>query len=271
MEKFQLSELFGISGIGSASGIVHQDNILYLISDNSTFLYQFDMRTQELLKIPLVENSQVNIPKTDKPDFESITVKDHKLYIFGSGSTQNRNQEIIFDLKTKKISRSDLTTQYSKIKFSQNISDDNLNIEGALFYKDNLYLFQRGNGTSSKNGIVIIDQNQNINFKPIILPKIKHVETSFTDAIIIEDTIYFLATAEDTTSTYDDGEILGSIMGCMNANTFEIEYTHQITNTQKFEGLTLYSNTKSEIVFLLCEDNDTEELKSTIYRLIIKK
>jgi hypothetical protein len=30
------------------------------------------------------------------------------------------------------------------------------------------------------------------------LPKIKGVRSSFTDAILVEDTLYFLATAEDT-------------------------------------------------------------------------
>ena len=101
------------------------------------------------------------------------------------------------------------------------------------------------------------------------MPKIKHVETSFTDAILVEDKIYFLATAEDTSSTYYDGEILGSIIGGMNSKTFEIEFTKKITDTNKFEGLTLYSKTNDKIEFLLCEDNDSEVLESTIYKLVL--
>ena len=101
------------------------------------------------------------------------------------------------------------------------------------------------------------------------MPKIKHVETSFTDAILVEDKIYFLATAEDTTSTYYDGEILGSIIGRMNSGTFEIEFTQKITDIHKFEGLTLYNRTKDKIEFLLCEDNDSEVLESTIYKLVL--
>jgi hypothetical protein len=42
--------------------------------------------------------------------------------------------------------------------------------------------------------------------------KIK-VRSSFTDAILVDNSIYFLATAEDTESTYDDGEVLGSLIG----------------------------------------------------------
>jgi hypothetical protein len=33
------------------------------------------------------------------------------------------------------------------------------------------------------------------------------VYAGFTDAILVDNSIYFLATAEDTESTYDDGEV----------------------------------------------------------------
>ena len=113
--------------------------------------------------------------------------------------------------------------------------------------------------------------NSNINFQNIKLPKIKHVETSFTDAILVNDKIYFLASAEDTLSTYDDGEVLGSIIGCIDIVTFKIDFTTQISDTHKFEGLTLYENSESHLEFLLCEDNDTEKLETKIYKLIISK
>jgi len=81
----------------------------------------------------------------------------------------------------------------------------------------------------------------------------------------VDEFIYFLATAEDTISTYEDGEVLGSIIGKMKSDTFEIIDTQIISNTQKFEGITLYENNDKEIHFLLCEDNDTEILESKIY------
>ena len=72
-------------------------------------------------------------------------------------------------------------------------------------------------------------------------------------------------------STYEDGIVLGSWIGVINPSTFEIEYTQKITDKHKFEGITIYKNSKSEITFLLCEDNDSEILKSNIYKLSIKK
>jgi hypothetical protein len=265
MQKFQLSEYLKISGIGSASGIVFTNHSLYIISDNAGFLYQYDLESDKLVKHQLIENPSENILKINKPDFESITLKENELHVFGSGSTQNRNKSIIFNIKTQKVQENDFSETYKNIKNTIQISDEELNIEGALFYKEKLYLFQRGNGANAKNGIIIIDDT--VHFKPILLPKIKHVETSFTDAILVNDKIYFLASAEDTLSTYDDGEVLGSIIGCIDIKTFKIDFTTQISNTHKFEGLTLYENSESHLEFLLCEDNDTEVLESVIYKL----
>ena len=269
MQKFQLSEYLKISGIGSASGIVFTNQSLYIISDNAGYLYQYNLELDKLLKHPIIENPSENIAKISKPDFESITQKGSELHIFGSGSTQTRNKNIVFNIQNHEIQENDFSEMYQNIKNTIKISDEELNIEGALFHSEKLYLFQRGNGGNSKNGIIIISNN--IHFQHIQLPKIKHVETSFTDAILVHDKIYFLASAEDTISTYDDGEVLGSIIGCIDIETFKIEFTIQISNSHKFEGLTLFKNSESHLEFLLCEDNDTEQLETKIYKLITSK
>jgi hypothetical protein len=270
MEKFSIELFHTIIGIGSASGLVYKDNSLFVISDNSSFLYQYHIEEKELSRIKLFENSQENIPKKDKFDFESIALKGNELHILGSGSTSKREKRIIYNLETKEVVEKSLSKLYQNLKQFASISDDELNIEGAIFHNEIWLLFQRGNGANSRNGIFktksleIESQTELVKVK---LPKIKHVETSFTDAILVEDKIYFLATAEDTTSTYDDGEILGSILGQMNSETFEIEFTQKISNTHKFEGLTLYKKTENEIQFLICEDNDTHVLETNIYKL----
>ncbi len=280
MKKIQLTTFLKISGIGSASGLVYTDNTLYLISDNSGYLYQYDLKTNKLIKHALIDNPSENIIKSQKPDFEAITLKGNELHIFGSGSTKNRNKNIVFDIKTQTITKKSLAKLYQEIKSIIPIANENLNIEGALFHEEKLFLFQRGNGAESKNGIIIININYNnqyyikptqIKFIPVTLPKIKYVETSFTDAIILNDTIYFLASAEDTVSTYDDGEVLGSIIGAINIKTMAINFTQKISDTHKFEGLTLLKETSTKIIFLLCEDNDTKILQSQIYNLYIRK
>jgi hypothetical protein len=262
MENFTLELHFQIAGIGSASGLVYNDNSLF----------EYQIQEKELSKIKLFEDGQENIRKKDKFDFETISLKENKLHILGSGSTSKREKRFVYDLDSKTVSEKELSKVYQNLKQTTSISDDELNIEGAIFLNENWLLFQRGNRINSKNGIFktnSLKKDFETEFFPINLPKIKEIETSFTDAIVVEDKIYFLAAAENTTSTYDDGEILGSILGKMNCQTFEIEYTQKISDTHKFEGLTIYKKTETKIEFLLCEDNDSDVLETTIYKLTL--
>jgi hypothetical protein len=272
MQNFTIELLFQIFGLGSASGLVYKDDSIFIISDNSSYLYQYQIQEKELFKIQLLENGQENIPKKDKYDFESIALKGNELHILGSGSTNKREKRIVYNLESKDVDEKDLSELFKKLKQTTSIADDELNIEGATYFNNKWHLFQRGNGANSKNGIfntTSLKSESQIEFIKIQLPKIKHIETSFTDAILVDDKIYFLATAENTTSTYDDGEILGSLIGQMNSQTFEIEFTQKISDNHKFEGLTLYKKTETEIAFLICQDNDTDILETDIYKLTL--
>jgi hypothetical protein len=274
MELLTLELFFQIIGIGSASGLVHKDNSLFIISDNSSYLYEYQIPEKELSKIKLFENCHENIPKKDKFDFESIVLKDKNFHILGSGSTSKREKRFTYNLESKEVIEKDLSKLYQNLRQTASLAHDELNIEGAIFYNQEWHLFQRGNGTNSRNGIFKVKSLQTkseTEFIKVPLPKIKHIETSFTDAILVEDKIYFLATAENTTSTYDDGEIFGSILGRMDSQTFEIEFTQKISDTQKFEGLTLYKKNQTEIQFLICEDTDSEILETNIYKLSFVK
>ena len=274
MEKFQLSLLFKIIGVGSASGLVYHQDKLYIISDNSTFLYEYTISNESLHKIPLVENPQDNIFKKEKPDFESITLHDDHLMLLGSGSTANRNTVAKYNIKSNTLNSEDISDLFSILKKEHSLKDDELNIEGLIIKNGINYLFQRGNGQSGKNGILYYDEtkeNAKTTFIPIDLPKIKNVPATFTDAILVEDKIYFLAAAEDTSSTYDDGEVLGSIVGSIDFKTMKLESTLQISDKHKFEGLTVYKKTATQLELLLCEDTDSEVLVTDIYSLIIKR
>jgi hypothetical protein len=275
MEKFQLSLLFKIIGIGSASGLVFNHGNLYLISDNSTYLYEYQMDSTQLNKIQLTENAADNIAKKLKPDFEAIAHNDSYYFLFGSGSTENRNKMIQMDAKTKEVIKTfDLSFLYESMRSFAEMEADDFNLEGAIYDDGTWYFFNRGNGKNKRNVVfTVTGENLEDDYRILIneykLPKIKGVRASFTDAIIIDDSIYFLATAENTESTYNDGEVVGSLIGRIDSNTMKIEFTKKITDTNKFEGLTFYKKTRSTIEFLLCEDNDTEQLESSIYNLTL--
>ncbi|MEC5166126.1 hypothetical protein RCH18_001861 [Flavobacterium sp. PL11] len=275
MQKIKLELLSQIIGIGSASGLIYKDNSLYIIGDNSGYLYEYLLDSNDLKRYPLLENPAENIIKKDKPDYEAITSYGEDLYIFGSGSTEKRNGMIRFNAITKNlISTYDLTDLYAVMQSFAKVNQTDFNLEGAIYDGKSWYLFNRGNGSNNRNVLFIIEgQNLIKDFKirstDYKLPKIKGITTSFTDAILVNNTIYFLATAEDTKSTYDDGEVMGSIIGGIDLRTMKITFTKKISDNHKFEGLTIWSQSIDKIEFLLCEDKDTNILETTIYKLTL--
>jgi hypothetical protein len=272
MQNFTLKPLTKIKGIQAASGIIYAQENLFLISDGSDFLYQYDLSKKVLLKFPLVKNSQENKDKKSKLDLESITQNGNQLIMLGSGSTKNRERMFTLNLENDQLQEQNLSKLFTKLKKISNLTNEQFNIEGAIYAHQTMLLFQRGNAGNNTNGIFLIPNNpeDTIQFVPIILPTLDHVETSFTDAVLVEETIYFLACAENSQSTYEDGEILGTILGKMHAKTFEIENVLLISENQKMEGLSVKEKSGNAITFLLCEDDDTDKDETTIYELKIK-
>jgi hypothetical protein len=274
MQTFVLSQLFRIIGIGAASGLAFHDQKLFLISDASNYLYEYDMEKQQLTKNVLTLGGLENIPKKLKADFEALVYEEGKLYIFGSGSTPNRNKMLVVDAKSKKIIlEKDLVPLYSQMQKISGITGDDFNIEGVVHHQNTWYFFQRGNGPAGQNGIFtvgdIFENTFTIAHKNFPLPKIGSIAATFTDAVVVNDKIYFLATSEDSQSVYDDGEILGSIVGCIDIKNLELLFTEIITDTHKFEGITFFGEESGKLSFRLCEDNDTETLESGIYKLTL--
>lgn len=280
MQKFQLELWFQIIGIGSASGLFFKNDSLFIISDNSKALYEYSMADKKLDAYLLIENTELpqdNIPKKLKPDFESIASYGEDVCIFGSGSTENRNKMVQFNTYTKKAVKTlDLADLYLSMQYFANIKPEDFNIEGVIFTGEVWYFFQRGNGQDGQNGIFTVSSENlenefSILYNSYKLPKIKGIQTTFTDAILVEDRIYFLATAENSNSTYKDGEVSGSIIGSIKTDSMKLQLKQTITNEHKFEGLTLFKNNKDSLEFLLCEDKDSNIQQSDIYRLTLKK
>ncbi|TCD22032.1 hypothetical protein EZ456_17990 [Pedobacter psychrodurus] len=278
MHSTTLEVFAEIDGIGSASGLFLHADLLHIIGDNSGHLNEYNIKTKALRKIQILfdkaPDQLENIPKSLKPDFEILCQHGNKLYILGSGSTSKRNLMIEFNLETKKVVQKDLTETYTRLKSIAKIDEHNFNLEGAIFTGKEWLLFNRGNGIDAKNGRFKIEgadltKADRIKFNSFKLPNINHVESSFTDAALVKNEIFFIATAEDTKSTYTDGEILGSFIGSINLQTLKLTFSNKISDNHKFEGITLLSQSKHNTSFLLCEDRDNEELKTVIYKLVI--
>lgn len=280
MQKFGLELLFHIVGIGSASGLFFNGGSLYLISDNSRMLYEYKMQEQQLEKIMLTKDSpdaQENIAKKDKPDYEAIAAKGDTIYLFGSGSTDKRNTIERINTATGEVLPSiDAADLYLNMQSFGEIDARNFNIEAVVNDGNTWYFFQRGNGPEQQNGIFTLEGDMNelffqIIYNPVKLPKINGARASFTDAVKVGSKLYFIAAAEASNSTYQDGEIAGTLIGCIDIEKMKVEKTKVISEKNKFEGITLYKDNGKTLEFLLCEDTDSDSTESGIYKLTIEK
>lgn len=279
MKKITLDLFVKIIGISSASGLIYHDDLLYIISDNSNYLYEYSLTTANLKKHLLLENVAVkeNISKKTKADFEAITQKDDDIFVVGSGSTTNRTKMIQMSEAEKTVLHNfDLTDLYLSMQYFAGISAEEFNIEGVIFTGEKWYFFQRGNGKNAKNGIFTVEspyftQGYSLLYNSYKLPKINKITASFTDAVLVDSIFYFLASAEDSQSTYLDGEVMGSSLGTIDAETMKLKKTMTISEEHKFEGITLYKKLDKSLEFLLCEDQDNDGQEAQIFKLTITK
>lgn len=276
MNEFLLEVFLKISTISAASGLVLQGDNLYIVSDNSNYLYTYALSKEELSKHLLYDNNGENehVQKANKTDLESIFVHNDTLYLFGSGSKPNRNH--LFRLAKEQratIEHIQLDTQANRLQQALNIGPKDYNIEGSFIYGGDYYLFNRGNGPSEQNGIIIVDTafSKQARFVPVPLSYDGEGTPGFTDAIRVDDKIYFLAAIEHANSTYHDGQIGGSFLGILDLASLTLEKIQKIADTNKFEGITVFADSPHSIEFLLCEDPDNENAESIIYKLTITK
>lgn len=270
--NFILKVLIVINGLGAASGLVVDKYNVYTISDDDAHLYVYNKKNKEVEKIDLnPEVKSKNINKKDKPDFEAITKYDDHLYILGSGSKENRFDLISYNIKTKKVENNNYNHLFDEFLSVSNLSKKDFNIEGIITDGHCTYFFNRGNGPAAVNGIYRVGgkindlKNKQIEFFPIVLPKLNNETTTFSDAILVDGKVLFTATVESKSTTQFNGEIKGSIIGELDLNTMEVMRWQKISDHKKIEGLALYRESRKNYTLYLCEDNDDDSKQASIY------
>lgn len=261
-----------IQGLNGASGIVNTGDNFVLIADDSFVLYVFSTEDNSLNKINLKgELSGERIEKTLKPDFESITIYKGDYFIFGSGSADNRFDQVQLKTETFEIvERKSLKPLYAEMMKSANISKQNFNIEGVILADEFSYFFNRGNGPDRANGVFKVKnfeiEKPEIEFYKIELKETDGVSFGFTDACRSGELIYFIASAESGGSTYHDGEILGSAIGILNFADLSLREFKIITDQHKLEGIGLLNENADFVEFILCEDADDELNETKLFK-----
>lgn len=172
-------------------------------------------------------------PKRHKPDLECCVAARvgarEVLLAFGSGSTDRRERVAVIERRAAAWESRFVAAPalYAAMRGERRFSGGALNVEGVALVGDRLWFFQRGNGGAhpasawvsfarfwaylegdDANGPVLED------VQPVALPAIEGVPLGFTDAAVDEDgEVVWLASAEASPDTYDDGVVVGSAIG----------------------------------------------------------
>jgi hypothetical protein len=250
------------------------------VGDDSPYLFILDNDLKIIDQKELIDTKSLNetrIKKSKKPDFEAFEkINDQEFVIFGSGSKLPERGIFIKILlennKINKIMKYDITHFYQELKKLPEFLNSEINIEAAAYQNNTIYLFNR-----IKNVVIAINYQDLIAYfehqKPLpkmvlttfILPQINHIEAGFSGAICLENQnkILFTASYENTDNAYNDGEILGSIIGIININEGllnpEIKTCTipNLNNKLKVESITIENEVSNhEIKLVLITDDD---------------
>lgn len=227
--KFELREHNELKGIPSASGIEITDSEIYVIGDNSPFLFKLNKNYEIIDKIHLFPEGNFAdsiIEKTRKPDLEALAKGNEEgsvLLAFGSGSkSPERDIMVEIDLSAKISSEYSLTSFYSNLRAVAGLTIEQLNIEAAEVYQEHLYLFNRGENLIIKCSLpgfmAYLKKNAEmpgLEVFRIQLPDIEGIPSGFSGASLDPENgiLFFTATVENTDNWIDDGEVLGSFIG----------------------------------------------------------
>lgn len=266
-----------IVGMPSGSGIARHGDIYYAIGDDSPYLFTLDQDFQVIDRTLILDTPPLEdrISKTEKPDFEALElIHDRELVLFGSGS-KSPQRDVFFRILLEDkmlIERYVLTDFYRNIKEMPLMQGSELNIEAAAFDQNRLFLFNR-----KKNVVFEFDYDRLLQylrgeatfptpkFHTFTLPKINNIEAGFSGAAILPKAskIIFTASVEATDNAYDDGEILGSLIGIIDlseeaiSDTFDYCLIANAKEKLKVESVTVVkeNSDRSAVLVLLADDD----------------
>lgn len=257
----------------------------YVVADDELSLISFtETGADAFEQIKLFTGNLPEDPverKKIKPDLEAITFirSVGAILAVPSGSKPNRNTGALIRLNTSVVPIV-TSVDFSELFDALNEKIKDLNLEGLVEFGNTIRLFHRGNAKGAVNSVVILQadifiaelKDGIITAKSLIeirkckLGLLNGAQLSFTDAAVWETAkekkVVFLAAAENTETTYDDGEYRGAIFGILNEDC-EVVFTEELLCPQKPEGLWVENNT-----FYFVTDADDPKRKSELCKFI---
>ena len=254
----------------SGSALERYDGSYYLFGDDSPYFAILNKTYDIKQRIILTYDYAERIPKPFKPDWEACTTINDNIWVFGSGSNGVIRDNILiinpvscsFVIKEKHSIYHRLRT----LAFSKEI-----NIEAATMVEEELWLFNRAHHSQPNHLIkctVIGDEIDIIEIQEI--PSITyHGHILGISGAAYDKELHILwltASAESTENSYDDGEILGSVIFksfCINgvfdileAERWELTNIDPKLNQQKIESICVSDNSPNNYHLVIIADND---------------
>lgn len=283
--------------ISAASGMSWVGATLYVVADDGLHLGIFsdaDNNPGHVLRmLPGELPTGHQERKASKPDFEVLThwatytgAAGGALVALGSGSKPNRCTGVLIPLDARQeVCATPIPFDMTPLYLALERQLTSLNIEGAIFQADALWLFQRGNSEEGINALVKVPlpafqhcidnptqtvSSSGINIEPLAIGARDGVPLTFTDATLLADgRILFSAAAEDTTNTYHDGDCAGSALGMLSA-TGELLWCQPLAGKDKVEGIAARMH-DLEITCLLVTDADDSEVAAKLLQVILPR
>lgn len=223
--------------VAAASGLARVGDWLHVVPDDALQLATFALdqsgpgKVHPLFPDPPLPPDEAK-RKALKPDLESLAVVPWKggqaLLAVGSGSTERRRRGVLqrlFDCGEVEGPATvfDLSPLYNSLPYQE------LNIEGLACHGGRLFLGQRGNSAEGRNELIELDLSMALaaieqgrpwtselmkSARPLGLGEVMGVRLTLTDLSPYgPNHLLVAAAAEDTDNPYDDGVIVGSVLG----------------------------------------------------------
>jgi len=218
--------------VSAASGLVKAHGDFYAVSDDENHIVRIPEDKTKVCEAFRIFSQELPLDhaerKKKKADFEALGFIEPSaqlpfgaLLLMPSGSKPQRTKGALLAFTAKgvlspKVEDIDFAPLYSVLKKKLK----KINIEGLVVSNGSMKLFNRGNEAGSANAVIDVNYTlfpfkANISqISTVDLGKENGFSISFTDAhMTATGEIWFLAAAEKTTSSYDDGEFLGGFVG----------------------------------------------------------
>lgn len=229
--------------------------------------------------------------KNDKMDIEAaVVLPDGRFVGFGSGSKEARRRLVIVT-PAHEVRVFDASELYLALAKRADFAGVELNLEGAVIVGRTLRLFQRGNG-APVDGVQALDATIDLELDAFVawidgegpvpalgvshrydLGQVGGVRMTFTDAAALPDgRVVFLASAEASPDTVQDGAVIGCRVGLIDAHgatSYDVVDAAGAMCRTKLEGIEPIGMRDGALRFVVVADVDDEAAPALTAELVL--